>query len=165
MVKGKEDLLQALIEVFIMEKGTREFYSHASEKAVHPEAKKTFRELSAWEEKHMNYVQYLYQSVLGNIETESFEDFKSRTHTPITEGGIPVKELESRIAKYTVSDETGALTLAMEIEGKAYDFYRRLSVNAEDTNARVVFKEMMEQEVEHVKYLKELRLRLTNVQE
>lgn len=165
MVNGKEDLLQSLIEVFIMEKGTKEFYADASEKAINPEAKKAFSELSDWEEKHMDYIGYLYQSIQGNMETESFEDFKNRTDAPVTESGIPVKELEDRINKYSVTDEPGALTLAMEIEGKAYDLYRRLSVHAEDSNARIVFKEMMDQEVRHVKYLKELRLRLSNVYE
>jgi len=51
----------------------------------------------------------------------------------------------------------------MEIEGKAYNLYRKLSQDAEDTNAKVVFKEMMDQEVKHVEYLKKLRLKLVKV--
>jgi len=48
----------------------------------------------------------------------------------------------------------------MEIEGKAYNQYRKFSQNAKDTNAQVVFKEMMEQEMKHIDELKKLRLEL-----
>ena len=56
-----------------------------------------------------------------------------------------------------------ALTLAMGIEGKAYNLYHKLSQNAVDTNAQVVFKEMMEQELKHVDYLKKLREKVIKV--
>jgi rubrerythrin len=49
----------------------------------------------------------------------------------------------------------------MEIEEKAYSLYQKLSQNARDTNARIVFKEMMEQEAKHVGYLRKLSLKLT----
>ncbi len=160
MLTGKEDLLQALVEAFLMEKGTMEFYILAVDAANHPEAKNTFKELSDWEKQHMDFIQFLYQSIQDNRDMKSFEDFKNRTETPVTEAGIPVKDLESKIEKYNFTDEMSALTLAMEIEGKAYNLYLRLSQNASDTNARVVFKELMEQEVKHIGYLKKMREKL-----
>jgi len=163
MITGKENLLQALIEAFVMEKGTNEFYSHASEVSKNTEAKKIFRELADWEHKHMDYIQNLYQSINGGQEMKSFEDFKNSTVAHATEAGIPVKDLEGKIEKYNITDEKGALTLAMEIEGKAYNLYRKLQQDAEDNNAKVVFKEMMEQEVKHIDYLKELRLKLVKI--
>jgi hypothetical protein len=163
MITGKENLLQALIEVFLMEKGTNEFYNDASGKASHSDAKNIFRELADWEKKHMDFIQYLYQSINEEQGIKSFEEFNNRTGAPFTEAGIPVKNLEARIEKYTVKDEMGALTLAMEIEGKAYNLYHKMHQNAEDTNAKVVFKEMMEQEVKHVEYLKKLRLKLVKI--
>ncbi|RJQ15089.1 MAG: hypothetical protein C4560_11055 [Nitrospiraceae bacterium] len=163
MVSGKEDLLQALVEVYLMEKGTNEFYSQASEKSVDGDAKKAFRELAAWEALHMDFIQFLYQSINGNLEPVSFDEFKNRAEAPLTEGGIPAKDLQARLEKYTFMDEKGALTLAMEIEGKAYNLYRRLSQSAVDNNARVIFSEMMEQEMKHVAYLKNLRLKLVKV--
>ncbi len=162
MIKNKEDLLQALIEAFLMEKGTRDFYVEASEKAESVAAKKMFGELSDWEERHMDYLQSLYQSVNDTFELKTFAEFREKAKAPVTEAGIPVKALEEKIEKYSFTDETGALTLAMEIEGKAYNLYRKLSLNAADPNARVVFQEMMEQEVKHVKYLKELRVKFVD---
>ena len=154
---GKEDLLNALIEAYLMEKGTRMFYSGAASKAVNPEAKKMFAELSDWEERHMNYIQYLYLSIEDDRDIKGFRDFSERTDAPVTEAGIPVKELEAKLEEYAFVDDDGALRLALEIEGKAYNLYRKLSEKASDSNAGVVFKEMMEQELKHIEYLKKMR--------
>ncbi len=160
MVTGKEDLLQSLMEAFLMEKGTHEFYSDASAKAMSAEARKTFVDLSEWEEKHMEFIQFLYLSIQGDRDIEGFEEFKKRAHAPVTEGGIPVKELEERLEKYEFIDDMGALIMALEIEGKAYNLYRNISEGAADANARVIFREMMEQELKHIDYLKQMRTRI-----
>jgi rubrerythrin len=163
VLTGKENLLQSLIEVYLMEKGTKEFYSQASDRSINSEAKNIFKELSEWEEKHMYFIQFLYQSIQEDKDVKSFENFKNKTEAPVTEAGLPLKALEAKIEKYNFKDEMGALTLAMEIEGKAYNLYRKLSQNAIDTNAQVVFREMMEQEMKHVDYLKKLRMKLIKV--
>lgn len=163
MLTGKEDLLRALIEAFLMEKGTKEFYSQASDKAVNSKVKNAFSELSRWEGTHMDFLQFLYQSIQGDREMKTFEEFKKKAAAPVTEAGIPVKDLlqsnrfrKSMVGEYTITDEKQALRLAMEIEGKAYNLYRKFSSHAEDTNAQVVFKEMMEQERKHIDYLKQV---------
>jgi rubrerythrin len=163
MLTGKEDLLRAIVEAYLMEKGTREFYREASDQSKHTEARSTYRELANWEQKHMDYLRFLYQSIYGDKEIKSFDAFDTKTDVTDTEAGIPVKDLESRIEKHTISDEKQALTLAMEIEGKAYNLYWKLSKHAEDSNAKVIFREMMEQEVKHINYLKQLRLKLVKV--
>ncbi len=163
MITGKEDMMQSLIEAYLMEKGTMDFYLQASGKAISPEAKKMFKELSAWEESHMEFIQYLYQSIQGDRDVISFENFKKKAPAPITEGGIPVKELEKRIEKYDFIDDMGALILALELEGKAYTLYSKMSKSASDSNANVVFKEMMEQENRHIEYLKKLRQKISEV--
>ncbi len=160
MITGKEDMLQALIEAYIMEKGTNNFYIQAAVKARNEEAKKTFGELSAWEGRHMEYIQFLYQSIQGDRDMSSFEEFKKRIPAPLVEGAIPVKGLEEKLEDYTFVDDLGALILALEIEGKAYSLYRKLSESAEDSNAGIIFKDMMEQEQMHIDYLRDMRLKL-----
>lgn len=157
MMTGKEDLLKALIEAYLMEKGTCTFYSNAAAKAAKPEAKKMFAELSDWEERHMDFIQYLYQAILGDQDIKGFEDFKEKADAPVTESGIPVKELEAKLEEFNLVDDEGAIKLALEMEGKAYNLYRKLSEGATDSNARVVFQEMMEQEVKHIDYLERMR--------
>jgi rubrerythrin len=160
MVTGKEDLLRSLIEAFLMEKGTHEFYSKAATKAISPEARSTFGELTAWEEKHMEFIEFLYLSLQDDRDLERFEEFRKRAEAPVTEGGIPVKDLESKVEESVFLDDMGALIMALEIEGKAYNLYRNMSEKAADSNARVVFKEMMDMELEHIAYLKTLRTKL-----
>ncbi len=160
MITGKEDLLRSLIEAYLMEKGTNEFYKDASEKAAETDARTTFHELADWEEKHMAYIQDLYQSIEFDRDLKGFEDFSRKTPAPMTEAGIPVKDLAAKLEKHSYVDDRGAVELALDIEAKAYNLYRRLSESAEDSNAQVVFKEMMAQEQKHIDYLKKMRSRL-----
>jgi rubrerythrin len=157
MITGKEDLLSALIEAYLMEKATNEFYTFASEKSINPDAKRSFGDLSCWEEEHMEFIQHLYQTLAQDRDIEGFEAFRKKTPSPVTEAGIPIKDLEQKLEKPQYADDHGAVALALEIEGKAYNLYRKLSEGASDSNARVVFKEMMEQEMKHIDYVKKLR--------
>ncbi|MGC2063454.1 MAG: ferritin family protein [Thermodesulfovibrionales bacterium] len=157
MMTGKNDLLQSLIEAFLMEKGTNIFYSQAAAKTANAEARKMFQDLTAWEEKHMEFIQFLYQSIQGDRDIEGFEAFQAKTDAPMTEAGIPVKDLESKVEKLSFSDDTEAYQIALDIESKAYNLYRKLSAGAADGNARAVFSEMMEQEQKHIDYLKKTK--------
>ncbi|RPI33921.1 MAG: hypothetical protein EHM54_10130, partial [Nitrospiraceae bacterium] len=109
MMTGKEDLLTALGEAFLMEKGTKIFYSEAAEKAVNADARKTFNYLAEWEGTHMDYILTLYKGILEDWGVVTFEEFKERAETSTTEAGIPLKELEGKIENYCITDEMGAL--------------------------------------------------------
>lgn len=150
MLTGKEDLLQALVEAYIMEKGTREFYTQAASKSTAAAAKKRFTELAAWENTHMAYIQSLYQSILDDRELEEFKMFSAKAPATTSEGGIPVKDLEKRIEQFTVTNEKDALSLALNIEAKAFNFYKGLAAKAQDVQTRVIFEEMMAQETKHM---------------
>jgi len=62
MLTGKEDLLQAIIEIFLMEKGINQFYSQLLVKAKSAEAEKTSTLLANWEAEHVRYIQNFYHS-------------------------------------------------------------------------------------------------------
>lgn len=160
MLTGKEDLLQALVEAYIMEKGTKEFYAQAASKSGAAEAKKSFADLSAWENKHMIYIQSLYQSILDDRELEEFKAFSAKAPTTVAEGGMPVKDLEKKVAKYTVNNEGDALSLAIGIEAKSYNFYKGLAAKAKDTQTKVIFEEMMSQETDHMNQLTAMKKKI-----
>jgi rubrerythrin len=157
MPTGKEDLLQALVEAFIMEKGTKEFYLQAVRKSSSDEAKRAFEELANWEQQHMAYIQSLYQSILDDRELEEFAAFSRKVAAPITESGIPVKDLEKRIETFQIKDQRDAISLAINIEAKAHDLYRDLAQRAGDAGTKVIFEEMMSQETKHMDHLTKLR--------
>lgn len=145
-----------------MEKGTNEFYTMASQKAHQREARDAFHHLADWEAEHMHYIQFLYQAIRDERETMSFEDFEHKVKPEEVEGAIPKKYLEEKFEeKYAFLDDLGALTAALEIEGKAYNFYRKLSETAEDPGVAAFMKDLMNWELKHIDYLKKLRYRLT----
>lgn len=162
MLTGKEDLLQALVEAYVMEKGTREFYTQAASKSTAAEAKKSFAELAAWENGHMTYIQSLYQSILDDRELEEFKAFSTKAPATVSEGGLPVKDLEKRIEQFAVKNEKDALSLALNIEAKAYNFYKGLAEKAQDVQTRVIFEEMMAQETEHLNHINAMKKKLSS---
>ena len=162
MLTGKEDLLQALVEAYIMEKGTKEFYAQAASKSSAAEVKTSFADLAAWENKHMTYIQSLYQSILDDRELEEFNTFSTKAPATVSEGGMPVKDLEKRIEKYTVKSERDALSLAMNIEAKAYNLYKGLAAKAQDDQTKVIFEEMMAQETKHMEQLTVMKKKIAS---
>lgn len=162
MLTGKEDLLQALVEAYIMEKGTREFYALAATKSDTAAVKKSFEELTAWEAQHMGYIQSLYQSIMDDRELEEFNEFSKKAPATTTESGIPVKDLEKRIEKHTIGSEKDAIALALSIEAKAYNLYKDLAGKAPDIQTRVIFEEMMHQETRHLDHLNAVKKKISS---
>jgi rubrerythrin len=160
MMTGKEELLQALVEAYIMEKGTREFYAQAAAKSG-AAAKKGFESLAEWENRHMIYVQSLYQSILDDRELMEFKEFSSTVPAPVAEGGMPVKDLDKKIEKFTVQNEKDALSLAATIEAKAYNMYKDLARKAKDAETKVIFEDMMDQETKHMNEISAMKKRLS----
>lgn len=160
MITGKEELLQAMVEAFIMEKGTNEFYTEASGKANDAGVNMAFTQLAAWELEHMQYIQFLYSSIRDDRETLSFDRFREKVEPEEVEGGIPVGVIKEKLYKEGL-DDIGVIAIAIEVEGKAYNLYRRLSETASDTNTREFMREMMAWEQKHLDYVKALRRTLS----
>jgi rubrerythrin len=157
MISGKEGLQEAMTEAFSLEKGMREFYRHADEHATSEGAQSTFKKLRDWELRHMEYIEFLYQALMGDREFQSYESFMERAPSDHIESGIPRREAEVLLEGRKLSSETEIIDFALDMEGKAYNFYRRMSESAEDANARVVFREMMEQEKKHIEALRKVK--------
>lgn len=156
MITQKTDLLSAMIEAFMMEKGTNEFYKEASARATGQEAKKAFSELAKWEHDHMNYIQFLYQSINEDREMTSFETFSKLEKADTVEGGIPLDKLRQSFGSVSFDNDIGAIKLAQELEARAFTLYRNLSETVADTNVQVFMKEMMSWELKHIQYIKDL---------
>ncbi len=150
---GKEDLLQALIEVYLMEKGINKFYSKLSVKAESPEARSTFTALANWEAEHVRYIQNFYQTFMDERETASFEEFARKARPDVAEGGTPLAELERKIDEFKFLDDTGAIQFALKVEADEYNLYRKLASKTNDTNVKALCEEFMGWEQDHIKHL------------
>ena len=160
MLTDKTGLLEAMIEVYTMEKGTREFYERAAEAAYEEAAKRSFGELARWEGEHMDYIQFLYQAITEDRELLSFEEFRKKVRPEELEGGIPVKQGEQWIEEYEILDELGAIIIALKMEARSFAFYGDMAKKTKEPGVRVLMEELKNREEEHIKYLKDLRMKI-----
>ncbi len=161
MLTGKTGLLESLIEVYTMEKGTMEFYRRAAETANLEVTREAFGKLAKWEEEHMGYIQYLYQAITEDREHMSFEEFRKKVRPDTLEGGIPVRDIEKWLEEYSFVDELGAIIVALKMEARAFAQYDGLRKEAEDPSVKAILEELKEWEEGHIKYLKDLRLKVS----
>jgi rubrerythrin len=160
MINAEEGLMQALMDVYMMEKGIRQFYDEVSLKAQNEEAKKAFGELAEWEDGHTRYIQYLYQGLMEDWDIVSFEEFSKRVKPEIVEGGMALKDLEGRIGEFTHLDDAGTIAFALTVEAKEYALYKKLASQTTDTNMKVLFESLAEWEQRHIEYLKNLKQKI-----
>lgn len=156
MLTGKEDLLQAIIEIYLMEKGINQFYSELSGKAKSTEARKAFTVLANWETEHVRYIQNFYQTLMDERETTSFEEFAKQARPDVAEGGTPLTELEQKMEDFVFLDDIGAIHFALKVEADEYNLYRKLASKTVDTNVKALSEEFMGWEQDHIKHLKKL---------
>ncbi len=157
MITGKEDLIGAMLEAYSMEKGTKDFYAFAANHVSSDSAREIFSKLSEWEEDHIHYIEHLYHSFQEDRESLTFEDFSSGLEATHIESGVPVEEAKKVFEEREITSDREALRLALEIEAKAYSFYKKLSDTTEDNRAKVLFGEMVVQEQKHIQYLSSLK--------
>jgi len=162
MINAKEGLIQALMDVYVMEKGIKQFYSDVAAKTHNEDTRKTFADLAGWEDEHTRYVQFLYQGLMEDWDLISFEEFSKKVKPEITEGGMRLRELEGRIEEFTYLDDMGAIDFALKVEAKEYGLYRQLSSQASESNMKVLFDELAGWEQKHMEYLKKLKNRIGN---
>ncbi len=160
MLTDKTGLLEAMIEVYTMEKGTREFYERAAGAAYEEVTKRAFRELAQWEGEHMGYIQYLYQAIMEDRVLTSFEEFRQKARPEALEGGIPVGQTENWLQEYTFIDELGALIVALKMEARSFAFYDEIGKKTKDPSVKVLMDELKRWEEGHIKYLKDLRMKM-----
>jgi len=103
MLTGKEDLLQALVEAYIMEKGTKVFYAQAASNRALQRQRRASR---TWPHgrQALTYIQSLYQALLDDRELEEFNAFstKARHRSPRGDAGEGPRK---RMEKYAVQSE------------------------------------------------------------
>jgi rubrerythrin len=157
MINAKEGLIQALMDVYMMEKGIHQFYDEVAVKTKNNEAKKAFAELAEWESGHARYVQYLYQGLMEDWDIVSFEEFSKRAKPEIAEGGMPLKDLEGKIDEFTYLNDADAIAFALKVEAKEYALYKKLASDTSEINLRVLFENLAEWEQRHMEYLNTLK--------
>lgn len=154
-MKGSETFEEALLFAFGLEKGSREFYIKAAEKVKDEEAKEFFNAMADVELGHMGKLRLIYCSMDFEACPPTLERFIESVPAPFTEGGKLVSEALKSV-EVAFIDKTEAVKVAAKLETDAYGFYTKALKKLEDPYARVLFKDLAEEEKKHIEELTRL---------
>ncbi len=154
LITEAADVRDILVLAIKLEKGSRDFYMEAEEKAESSQAEETFQMLANAEDRHMDS---LYQRAVGLIGKDvlpSLEKLKTELKVEHMEGGIEISPALAKVGEKFI-DEMGALEIALEKEYMAYDFYKRTSALVEDPDTKSLLHELALEERNHANILLE----------
>jgi rubrerythrin len=122
----------------------RKFFNHASEVTEHERGKKMFRFLADEEVRHLDVFGKLFSKILGG------EDWKNYFNEKDLSGEAPlVEKLKQRMKGAKGKGETEALSIGMQLEREAIEFFNNAAKNTDDPVAKKIFKEISEEEKFH----------------
>jgi rubrerythrin len=124
-----------------METDAVEFYAQAAEKTSHPIGKKMFLSIVEDEKRHVRMIDAL---IKGLGLTEDNIDPMEQIKSVFAENKDAMQE---RIA--ATNDDLEALKIAMEMEGKGRDFYRKAADEATDDISKALFERLFKEEEKH----------------
>jgi len=151
-VAGVGDILILAIK---LEKGSRDFYVAAKERAASPQAQEQFQMLANAENGHMQRLWERTVTMLGEGALPPLEKLKQELkveHVEHMEGGIEISPALAKVDE-KFSDEMEALEIALEKEYMSYDFYKRTSALVEDPSAKTLLHELALEERNHADIL------------
>jgi rubrerythrin len=140
---------------WLLEGGTKRFYSAVPGLTKEKEVGDFFRQLAADEEKHQTALLRLYQKVSGRAADAGFPGsvISVDPGEEFMEGGMKVKEalawMEGKPLKEIVE-------LALSLEVNASDLYIKMERRMEDPQAREAFQVLSNQEKKHLERLAEI---------
>jgi rhodanese-related sulfurtransferase/rubrerythrin len=131
------DLKQTVALAYILEDGTREFYTRLGRLLSHDEGA-LFAEMAAAEAGHCDALKELYRDLSGDEEAHGFP-YSVLDQTPgahVVEGGM---FLEDAIAWARGKGAWEMLEFSAAMEANAYDIYLHAAREADDEGTRQVF--------------------------
>jgi len=141
---------QVVALAWLLEKGTREFYSHVCDRLDDPEARELYFKLTEAEDHHLAALRKLYEKFIGHDAGEEFPfgiiDIDPNEE-PIMEGGISVRKALDWAEGKTLKE---ILELTIGVETVAYDRYLFMLEKIEEESIRKVLKSLALVEKRHM---------------
>ncbi len=133
----RADALQALALAIAREQGARDFYLAASERFTQAALRNKFSYLAAVEQEHFDQLSTLYGTLTAGASPRPEQE-------QVEVSGATLRE------NMTVEQ---AISLAMDAERAAHEFYLASAARARSAKAREMFHFLAEQELEHYRLL------------
>lgn len=150
---GYKELKEALSASIEMEKKGREFYLKAAKGVSNELGKNVFEALADDETRHIAAIREYCELIAKKNRTPALCAVMPR-HKKIEERIIfGRRELELLRKISSQADELKAYEVAMEMENKGYDFYKKTLNSTTDANARELYGFLLSEEEAHYRLL------------
>ena len=137
-------VLEAIKGAIKLEINGRKFFDHAADVTQNERGQKMFRFLAAEEVRHLETFGRLFSKVLNG------EDWKHYVENEEIKGGAPlVEKLKERMKGEAGKSEIEALSIGMELEKDAIQFFQDAAKASHDPAAKKIFLEIVEEEKFH----------------
>jgi rubrerythrin len=137
-------VVNVIKEATKLEINGRAFFNHAAEVTHNELGKKMFRKLAQDEIRHLDSFGELFTRVIGGEEWRKFVDQEE----PKGESSL-IDELKSRMKKGERAGELEAISIGMDLERNAVDFFEKSAKEATDPTAKEIFEKICDEERLH----------------
>jgi len=144
MTEISDQVEKAIREAIKLEINGRKFFDHAADVTQQERGQKMFRYLAREEVKHLETFSQMFSEILKS------EDWKRFVDAQAVSGEAPlVTKLKQRMQREEGKGETEALSIGMELEMNAIQFFQEAAAATEDPKAKKIFREIAEEEKFH----------------
>lgn len=144
MKKISTQVENAIKEAIRLEINGQKFFNHAADVTHHERGQKMFRWLADEEVKHLETFGRFFSTVLGG------QDWKKYVKGEEAKGEAPlVEKLKERMKREEGKGEIEAISIGMELEQRAVDFFKNAAAETDDPQAREIFEKIREEEEFH----------------
>ncbi len=144
---------------WLLEDGTKKFYSGLVSGLKNSDAADLFRDLAGAEQRHKEILYQIYVGLSGAKDDPKFpESVLSAFSSPdYMEGGVEVPKALAWTRGKTPEE---ILEFALALEVNSYDLHLKMEQRMKDSRAREMFASLAEEEKGHLRRLQDLFLRL-----
>lgn len=149
------DAGEMVILAWLLEEGSRKFYSAVARMQTAPESAGLFSSLVKSEKHHKGMLQALYREITGREPGPDFPGglLIAQGAADRMEGNVSVSEA---LAWADGKETRDLLELSMALETDSYDLYIKMSRTVPGENAKRVFARLVAEEKEHLARMAEL---------
>lgn len=159
--KNEKEALSMAID---MEKEGRAFYLKTAEKATDNMTKEVFEFLAKEELKHIEAIKIFYDNILAGSQSDYHKIVGGDTPEVAKKAIYNLfKGLEDKVP--TDKPDLEAFRFARDFEKKGERFYREAAAKAEDSNVKLLFNFLVEEEMRHFEMIDDSMAFLENPDE
>ncbi len=152
-----QQIKDSIKKAILLEIHGRQFFNHAADITQNERGQKMFRFLAQEEVKHLEVFGHLFSQMLGG------DDWKKHIKSSDSESNSPlIAQLQKRLKEKEGKSESEALSLGMQLEREAIEFFQQAAEETNDPVAKKIFLKIIEEEKFHYDLLQTQHDSVTN---